>query len=221
MARKKATSSGNRIGTPGSTGPPPDARPDGGGGEGVVAVPPEGPAGAALAPAFHPVDLQALHLRETATAMYLYGSSAGTFPKVETAAFSRYVQKLREDAGDPADPVEQMLVEQLALAHHAVGRLHLKAATAETLNEAAIFLGAAARLTAEFRKTALALKSYREPAAAPHVAVIQQNGAGGEQKIAMINGADVPGPRRLECLADTELEGKAGEPGHDRAQRVA
>ena len=158
---------------------------------------------------------------QTAAAMYLCGSSAGTFPKVETAAYSRYVQKLREDAGDPDDPVEQMLVEQLALAHHAVGRLHLKAATAETVEAAGVFLAAAARLMAEHRKTTLALKTYREPAAVPQVMVVQKNGAGGEQKIAVVTGADLPGPRRLDRHPDTELVGEAGESSHDRAHRVA
>lgn len=93
------------------------------------------------APTPRPTDLQALHLRETAAGCYLYAASAGVFPQFETAAFTAYVEALRRDAGDagdPGDPIEGMLIEQLAMAHHAVGRLHWKAATAGTLEAAAV-----------------------------------------------------------------------------------
>jgi hypothetical protein len=39
------------------------------------------------------------------------------------------------EAGDPKDPVERMLVEQLILAHHELGRLQFLAAEAKGATE--------------------------------------------------------------------------------------
>src|SRR4051794_7358123 len=144
---------------------------------------PDDTEGARSEPA-RPSDLQARQLRDTASSCYLYGASAGVFPLVEAAAYTAYLEQLLEDAGDPSDPIERMLVEQLAQAHHAVGRLYFKAANSESVDAAGVYLAAAARLMNEFRKSTLALKSYRTPAAAPHVTVMQN--IAGEQKIALI-----------------------------------
>ena len=70
----------------------------------------------------------------------------------------------------PADPVERMMAEQLVLAHHSMGKAVVTAATAQHMEVARAFHGAAARLMAEFRLTALALKSYRTPPPAPEPA---------------------------------------------------
>jgi hypothetical protein len=72
-----------------------------------------------------------------------------------------YVLRTLEAAGSPSDPIERMLIEQICLAHHNIGRLHVKAATADNPEEARVSLGAAALLTGEFRRCVLALKSYR------------------------------------------------------------
>ena len=48
------------------------------------------------------------------------------------------------------------------MAHHAIGCLYVRAATAETLDQAKLYNAAAARLLGEFRRTVLALKKYRE-----------------------------------------------------------
>ncbi len=57
-----------------------------------------------------------------------------------------------------ADPVERLLLQQLFLAHHAVGRLHVRAGAAAADPQVIVaFLAAAARLTAELRRLALAL----------------------------------------------------------------
>ncbi len=61
----------------------------------------------------------------------------------------------------PSDPLEAMLVEQLALGHHAIGRTHVRAATAGNADAAKIYYSAAARLQGEFRQSLLALKAYR------------------------------------------------------------
>ena len=69
------------------------------------------------------------NLRRVAGAAYLRGSMAGTFT-LDGDAFQAYRDRLVTDAGNPADPIEVMLLEQLMLAHHNVGRLHVQAAAA-------------------------------------------------------------------------------------------
>ena len=167
-----------------------------------------------------PSDLQARQLRETASSCYLYGASAGVFPAVEAAAYTAYLEQLLKDAGDPGDPIERMLVEQLAQAHHAVGRLYFKASNSETVDAAGVYLVAAARLMNEFRKSTLALKSYRTPAAAPHVTVMQN--IAGEQKIAVIGGGVVcRAADRRSLIVIREQEDGHEEDDHEAPLRIA
>ena len=59
----------------------------------------------------------------TASAVFAgVSATAGTDQK-DLGAFQLYVEQLKQDAGNPRDPAEQMLIEQLALAHHNVARL--------------------------------------------------------------------------------------------------
>lgn len=80
-----------------------------------------------------------------------------------------------------------MLVEQIALAHHNIGRLHVQAARAETIQQANAYNSAAARLLAEFRRSVLALKSYREPPTTRQVTVVQQQNVAENQQVAFVN----------------------------------
>jgi hypothetical protein len=54
-----------------------------------------------------------------------------------------------------------MLIEQIALAHFHIGRLHLKSCSTAQAPLAVAYADAATRLTAEFRRSALALEDYR------------------------------------------------------------
>ena len=58
-----------------------------------------------------------------------------------------------------------MLLQQLVLAHHAVGKLHFRAGSTKSPDESCACVAAVARLMAEFRKTALSLEAYRAPTA--------------------------------------------------------
>jgi hypothetical protein len=100
-------------------------------------------------------------LRETAGSLFLYASMGGLLQRVDAAAFKIYRDQLLLDAGNPSDSVEVMLVEQLALAHFNVGRLHFRSATADGLEAARAYGSLAVALTGEFRRTALALRAYR------------------------------------------------------------
>jgi len=83
-------------------------------------------------------------------------------PGASLESFILYVNQLLAESGNPTDPLERLLVEQVAMAHHAIGCLYVRAATAETLDQAKLYNAAAARLLGEFRRTVLALKKYRE-----------------------------------------------------------
>jgi hypothetical protein len=85
----------------------------------------------------------------------------------DVKGYRAFLDKIFADAGSPADPVEKMLLEQLVLAHLRAAQLQAHAGMAEGLEAVRLYNAAAARLLAEFRKTALALKSYREVPARP------------------------------------------------------
>ena len=97
---------------------------------------------------------QALVPGSMATALGLTGELVGA------AGYREYLDRLRKEAGNPTDPVEVMMLEQLAFAHlHAI---HLQGLAGQAKGKEAVAqLNAAARLQNEFRKTALALKAYR------------------------------------------------------------
>ena len=80
---------------------------------------------------------------------------------VGAAGYRLYLDELLRDAGNPTDPVEIMLFEQMAFCHLQALQLHGEAAEAKGLEATELYLSAAARLTAETRKIALALKEYR------------------------------------------------------------
>jgi hypothetical protein len=142
-----------------------------------------------------PAEQQAAILRDGAAAAYLYGATAAVLGRgVSLPGCQLYLGDLMREAGSPADPVEQMLLEQLALAHHAIGQLHVRAGASQTAEAAEAYAGAAARLLAEFRRTSLALKAYRnspprpEPARAPPRRRKPRAGANGNVAAARKNG---------------------------------
>jgi hypothetical protein len=81
--------------------------------------------------------------------------------QVGPAGCRAYLEHLVQDAGDPTDPIERMLLEQLGLAHFRIAQLHADAGRAQGVEAAKIYNSVAARLLGEFRRTALALRVYR------------------------------------------------------------
>jgi hypothetical protein len=73
-----------------------------------------------------------------------------------------YLDDLVKESGSPLDPVEIMLLEQTAMCHLLAMKLQSKASGAEGTEAIELYLSGAARLSSEFRKTALALKEYRK-----------------------------------------------------------
>jgi hypothetical protein len=128
-------------------------------GEARDAVPDVSP-GTAVGPSDH----FARNLAETSGAMFMCAIMNGIFRGADALAYKKYRDQLVADCGSPHDPVEVMLVEQLALAHLNAGRLHFKAANTESLEGARVYGGLAVLLQGELRRAALALKTYRSQA---------------------------------------------------------
>ena len=86
----------------------------------------------------------------------------GVESKIETSGCRVYLDDLVRESGNPSDPVEIMLLEQTAMCHLLAMKLQSKASGTEGTEAIELYLSGAARLSGEFRKTALALKEYRK-----------------------------------------------------------
>ena len=73
-----------------------------------------------------------------------------------------YLDDLIKDSGSPLDPVEIMLLEQTAMCHQYSIQMQALSKKAEGIEAKELYMSGAARLSGEFRKTALALKEYRK-----------------------------------------------------------
>jgi hypothetical protein len=91
----------------------------------------------------------------------LMASALGLDGQVGPTGYKVYLERLLREAGSPEDPIEAMLLQQLALAHFRIGQLHASAGHAPGAEAAKIYNAGAARLLGEFRRTALALRAYR------------------------------------------------------------
>ena len=101
------------------------------------------------------------HLRESTASLFHSAAMANAFKGIDVQAFKIYRDRLLADCGNPTDPIEIMIIEQLSLAHFSLGVLSCKANNASRFEATAVYSGAAARLMGEFRRSALALQAYR------------------------------------------------------------
>ncbi len=130
---------------------------------------------------------------------------------ISAAAFKVYQDRLLREAGNPTDPVEIMLLEQLSLAHLRVAQLHAQAELAKSIEEMKICSTAATRLTGEVRRLALALKQYREPSSKRQFTVVrQQNVSTAGQQVAF------QGPWRAKQGQRAAMEAKGTGKWQDR-----
>jgi hypothetical protein len=136
-------------------------------------------------------------LKETFGALFLSGSLGASSKTFGLKAFKLYRDRLLEEAGNPSDPIEIMLVEQLALSHLSVGRLPSEAASASNPENAIIYGSLAIGLTAEFRRTALAFEGLSHP----------RRGSSGQQQRGAVDSAS-----RSWCVAWITWKKKASTP---------
>ena len=85
----------------------------------------------------------------------------------DTAAYKIYLENVLRDMGEPTDPIERMLVEQLCLAHFRVAQLQADAGSAKGLVAIQLLNSVAGRMLGEMRLTALSLQTYRTGTAKP------------------------------------------------------
>jgi len=110
---------------------------------------------------------RAENIRAMSGGAFLYASIATVLgAEYNPQAFVVFRNKLLERCGDPTDPIEIMLVEQLALAHFSIGRLQIKASVIDNTKLAIAFGDSATRLLGEFRRCTLALEDFRAKQAA-------------------------------------------------------
>jgi hypothetical protein len=120
-----------------------------------------------------------------ATAGYLYGVASQVVGQAfDVFAWQAYLERFLQDAGNPTDPIERLLLEQVLLAHHALGRVHVTAGTTADVEAVKACLPAIARLLGEVRRTALALKAYRQssPVRVPDAALDVEEPAGADRE---------------------------------------
>lgn len=93
----------------------------------------------------------------------LMASALGFERFVETAAFKTFLERFMSDLGNPKDPLERMLGEQLAFTHFRIAQVHVDAAQAKSLEAMKLYNTVCARLLGEFRRSVLTLRALRTP----------------------------------------------------------
>jgi hypothetical protein len=109
---------------------------------------------------------RAAKLREFGPGAYLCGA-ASVLGEMDLGAWKIVVDDFLKELGLSAasGPVARLIAEQVLLAHHSIGRLHLRAAGRTSPAEVAAYHGAVARLMAECRRSFAALRACRAGAA--------------------------------------------------------
>jgi hypothetical protein len=103
-------------------------------------------------------------LRDHSMPGYLYACTSLINKGMTHGGFKGYLDNLLEESGSPHDPIERMMIEQLALAHHNIGRLQVKSSAVDSHQESVAYASAATRLTAEYRRLSAAIQDYRAKA---------------------------------------------------------
>jgi hypothetical protein len=135
---------------------------------------------------------------------------------VGAAGAKVFLNSFLRDAGSPTDPIEIILLEQLALAHFRLGQLHVRADAASDPDRLKILNAAAVRLLGELRRLALAIRQYRLPHAARSFSVIHQQNitSGGDQQVAYMD-KSTPAQPEVSFSSDSKLSGSGDQSRDD------
>ena len=96
-----------------------------------------------------------------AVAPAMLATVLGVENTIGVSGYRVYLDELIRDSGNPTDRVEIMLLEQIVICHHLSMKMQTLAEKAQGTEAIELYLVAASRLNAEFRKSVLALKEYR------------------------------------------------------------
>ena len=106
---------------------------------------------------------KAVRLRDLGPAAYLYGAAASLLGEaIDVETWRLYLDGFLQELGSPADPVARLMIHQLVFAHHAIANLFIHAGSRRSPAEVAAYHVAITRLMSEFRRSALALRVYRQ-----------------------------------------------------------
>jgi hypothetical protein len=138
--------------------------------------------------------------------------------RVSTLGAASYLTTIYPDGKTPTDPIEKILLEQLVMAHNRSALLNVRAHQAVNPEALAIYNSAAVKVGAEIRRTALAIRLYRQPASSRNFSVIhQQNlatGTGGQQ-VTFVDRSSAEREEVSFSSRQSELEGN----GHDESPK--
>jgi hypothetical protein len=108
-----------------------------------------------------------------------------------------YRDELLREMGDPADPLERMMIEQAAVAHVVSLQLLSFVASCKTPAETSLYAASAARLMAETRRMILGVREYRSPLVRQQVTKIEQQNVAERQEVHYAAG--VTGDVQMAC----------------------
>jgi hypothetical protein len=91
---------------------------------------------------------------------YFMAKALGLDDRLSIPVYQAFLAQKMSEMGDPKDPIERMLIEQICLAHFRIGALHAAAANAQNMTGIKILNAATARMLGEMRRTALSLRAY-------------------------------------------------------------
>ena len=95
---------------------------------------------------------------------------------VGVPSFQEFRSEMIRELGDPLDPIARLFLDQLCWLHFRGAELLASSAGGRLpAEQAGIYIAAAARLFAEFRKSALALREYRAPVRQPSTVTVVAN----------------------------------------------
>jgi hypothetical protein len=130
-----------------------------------------------------------------------------------TEAARSFRDRILVQMGNPTDPVEVMAIEQLAANH--VLALYLQGCaglSADDATKTEVYVAAAARLIAEYRRMMLALRDYRSPPPARQVTRIEQQNVATRQQVSYDAGVgEARPPRGKKKAARSKLVGNLDE----------
>ncbi len=95
---------------------------------------------------------QAAFLRDSSAGLYLSASVGPCLGnQITPTGFKQYLAELRQSAGSSSNPLEHLLWEQFALAHHNLGRLYAQASQSKIIDEMTAYSSIIIKLHAELR----------------------------------------------------------------------